>query len=52
MIGLEREFEFSSDELEKIKELCDALAPIEVAVEYLSKENADPLLAAKVVTFT
>ena len=52
MIQLEQEFKFSNEELEKIKELCEALAPIEMAVEYLCAENADLLLAEKVVLFT
>jgi len=52
MMQLEQEFEFSNDELEKIKELCEALASIEMVVEYLCTENADLLLAEKVVVFT
>ena len=42
----------SHEELVKIKELCDALAPIEISVEYLCKEDADHLLADKVTKFT
>ena len=41
MVQLDREFDFSSIELDKIKELCDALALIKLAVEYLCKNNAD-----------
>ena len=52
MIQLEQKFKFSNKELEKIKELCEALAPIEMAVEYLCTENANMVLAEKVVTFT
>ena len=52
MMQLEQEFEFSNDELERIKELCEALAPIEMVVEYLCTENAVLLLAKKVVMFT
>ena len=32
-----------------IKELCEALAPIKVAVEALSSEDADILLAEKAI---
>jgi len=39
MRQLEQECEFSNDELEKIKELCEALAPIEMAVEYLVQKT-------------
>ena len=52
MVQLEREFEFSDDELEKIKELCEALTPIEMTVKLLCKEDADLLLAEKVTEFT
>ena len=52
MIQLEQEFKFSNEELEKIKELCEAFAPIEMAVEYLCAENADLLLVEKGIMFT
>jgi len=52
MMQLEQEFEFPNDELEKTKELCEALAPIEMVAKYLCTENADLLLAEKVVMFT
>ena len=52
MVELEQEFEFSNDELKKINELCEALAPMEMAVEYLCKDKANLLLAENVVMFT
>ena len=52
MVELEQEFEFSDDELKKINELCEALAPMEMAVEYFCKDKADLLLAENVVMFT
>ena len=51
MIHLEREFDVSDKELKKIKELCDALAPIEMIVKDLCKESAYLLLAEKVTEF-
>ena len=35
MVQLDQHFDISNEELVRIKELCDALAPIEMAVEYL-----------------
>ena len=52
MVQLEQHFDISDEELVRIRELCDALAPIEMAVEYLCKEDADLLLAEKVTEFT
>ena len=52
MVELEQEFEFSDDVLKKINELCEALALMEMAVEYLCKDKADLLLAKNVVMFT
>jgi len=52
MLQLDQEFEFSDAELDKIKELCEALAPIEMAVGHLCKEDADLMLAEKVILFT
>ena len=46
------EFDFSSEELEKIKEICDALSPIEWAVMQLSRENSDLLQAESIIGFT
>jgi len=51
MVPLEEQFDLSDEELVSIKEMCDALAPIEMAVEYLCKEDADLLLAEKVAEF-
>jgi len=50
MVQLEQHFDISDEELVRIRELCDALAPIEMAVEYLCKD-ADLLLAEKVTEF-
>ena len=52
MVQLEQELEFSDDKLKKINELCEALAPIEMVVEYLYKDKADLLLAENMVMFT
>ena len=52
MVQLEQEFEFSNDKLKKINKLCEAFAPMEMAVEYLCKDKADLLLAENVVMFT
>jgi hypothetical protein len=46
------EFDFSSEELEKVKEICDVLSPIEWAVMELSRENSDLLQAEKIIGFT
>ena len=46
------EFDFSSEELEKIKEICDVLTPIEWAVMELSRENSDLLQAESIIGFT
>ena len=52
MVQLEQEFEFFDDELKKINELCEALAPMEMAVDYLCKDKVDLLLAENVVMLT
>ena len=52
IVQLEQEVEFSDDELKKISELCEALAPMEMAVDYLCKNKADLLLAENVIVFT
>ena len=52
MVQLEQEFEFSDDELKKINELCEARAPMEMAVDYFCKDKADLLLAENVIMFT
>jgi len=52
MLQLDQEFEFSDAELDKIKEICEALAPIEMAIGHLCNEDADLLLAEKVILFT
>ena len=52
LVQLDIQFELTEDDMMIIKELCDALAPIKVAVEALSSEDADILLAEKVIAFT
>ena len=52
LVQLDIQFELTEEDMMIIKELCDALAPIKVAVEALSSEDADILLAEKVIAFT
>ena len=52
MAHLDRDFDFSEQELDMIKKLFGALAPIEMAVEYLCKQDANLLLSEKVIAFT
>ena len=52
MAQLGQKLEFSNDQLKKINELCKALAPIEMAVDYLCKDEADLLLAENVAMYT
>ena len=52
MVQLDPHFDISNEELVRIKELFDALAPIKMAVEYLCREDAYLLLAGKVTEFT
>ena len=51
-VQLEQHFDISDEELVRIKELYDALASIEMTIEYLCKEDADLLFAEKVTEFT
>ena len=51
MVQVNRKFDFSDAESHKIKEFCEALAPIEIAVDCLCIEDSDLLLAEKVVVF-
>ena len=44
MLQLEKEFPFSDQELESIKDLCDSLKPVEVAVKYICKVRVFLLL--------
>ena len=46
-----KDFNISREELDKIKEICDTLAPLEMAVQYLCKENADLILSEIVIVF-
>lgn len=52
MIQIECQFDLSDQELDKIKDLCDALAPLEIATQYLCQEDADLILADKILAFT
>ena len=51
MLQLHKDFNISREELDKIKEICDTLAPLEMAVQYLCKENTDLILSEKVIVF-
>ena len=51
MFQLDKDFNISSEELDKIKEICDILYPLEMTVQYLCKENADLILSEKVIVF-
>ena len=47
MLELERNFNISREELDKIKEICDTLASLEMAVQCLCKENTDLIISKK-----
>ena len=51
MLQLDKDFDMRREELDKIKEICDTLAPLEMAVQYLCKENTDLILLEKVIVF-
>ena len=51
MLQLDKDFNISSEELDRIKEICATLAPLEMAVQYLCKENTDIILSEKVIVF-
>ena len=51
MPPLDKDFNISHEELDKINEICDTLAPLEMVVQYLCKENTDLILSEKVVVF-
>ena len=51
-IQLVQEFMFSKAKLGKVKEICEAFAPMKVVIEYLCPINADLLSAEKIVMFT
>ena len=38
MLQLDKDFNNSRKELDKIKEICDTLVPLDMAVQYLSKK--------------
>ena len=52
MILFPRAFNLTDDYLESIKELCAAIEPIEMAVQYLCKKSTDLFLAGKVIELT
>ena len=35
----------------RVKEICDTLVPLDMAVQYLSKKNTDLILSEKVIVF-
>ena len=43
--------DFTENEINNIKELCDALRPIEYAVKMLCKESANLISAENAITF-
>ena len=45
-------FDFSEDEITTLKNICDALEPLEVAVKALCRRDATLLTAEKTITFT
>ena len=51
MLQLDKDFNISREELNKIKEICDTLALLEMVVQYLCKENTDIILSEKVMVF-
>ena len=51
MLQLDKDFNISREELDKIKEICNTLAPLEMAEQYLCKENTNLILSKKVIVF-
>ena len=49
MLQIDQQFDLNDQELATIKELCDALALLEIAVQYLCQEDADLVLAENVI---
>ena len=47
----DNEFDFTENEINNIKKLCDALRPIEYAVKMLCKESANLISAENALTF-
>ena len=52
MLQIDQQFDLNDEELATIEQLCDAFAPLEVAVQYLCQEDADLVIYEKVVSFT
>ena len=52
MLQIDQQFDLNDQELATIKELSDALAPLEIALKYLCQEDADLVLAENVTAFT
>ena len=52
MLELDQEFNLDDEDLTKIKELCETLTPLEMAVNYHCHESTDLILAENVVAFT
>ena len=52
MLQIDQQFDLNDQELATIKELCDTLAPLEIAVQCLCQEDADLVLAENVIAVT
>ena len=46
---LDQEFNLDDEDLTKIKEICEALTPLEMAVNYFCHKSADIILAENVM---
>ena len=51
ILQLDKDFNIRREELVKIKEICDTLAPPEMTLKYLCKENTNLILSEKVIVF-
>ena len=45
MLQIDQQFDLNDQELATIKELCNTLALLEIAMQYLCQEDADLVLA-------
>ena len=52
LINMNMVFPFNEEEMEMIRELCESLNHLEVAVNYLCKENMDMVKADQTISFT
>ncbi|XP_076801154.1 uncharacterized protein LOC143445738 [Clavelina lepadiformis] len=51
LVQLDVQFGLCDEELKRINEMCEALAPFKAAVDVLASENADLLLSEKIIAF-